>query len=133
MARTSSACKPETPNANRFVSVPAVGILALQGGEDVKSQTCSKCGHQSSTNRNSDGWFECNDCGYSVDGDYNASKNIGLKLLTLPEGKRPSGLGDGHLALKSGMLNGNGDYTAYDVSSSDRESTDKPTTSVVGR
>jgi len=31
------------------------------------------------------------------------------------------------------MLNGNGDYTAYDVSSSDRESTDKPTTSVVGR
>jgi IS605 OrfB family transposase len=97
------------------------------------SQTCSKCGHQSSTNRNSEGWFECNGCGYSVDGDYNASKNIGLKLLTLPSGKRPDGLGDGHLALKSGMLNGNGEYTAYDVSSSDRESTDKPTTSVVGR
>ncbi|WP_435196990.1 RNA-guided endonuclease InsQ/TnpB family protein, partial [Natronomonas sp. EA1] len=96
-------------------------------------QTCSRCGHQSSTNRNSDGWFECNDCGYSVDGDYNAAKNIGLKLLTVPEGKRPSGLGDGHLALKSGTLNGNGDYTACDTSSSDRESTDKPTTSVVGR
>ena len=27
-----------------------------------------------------DGWFECNECGYSVDGDYNAAKNIGLKL-----------------------------------------------------
>ncbi|KTG27123.1 transposase [Haloferax profundi] len=97
------------------------------------SQTCSKCGHQSSTNRDSDGWFECNDCGYSVDGDYNASKNIGLKLLTLPSGKRPDGLGDGHLALKSGMVNGNGDYTAYSNSEADRESTDKPTTSVVGR
>ncbi|WP_020221867.1 zinc ribbon domain-containing protein [Halarchaeum acidiphilum] len=98
------------------------------------SQTCSKCGHQSSTNRDSEtGWFECNECGYSVDGNYNAAKNIGLKLLTMPEGKRPSGLCDGHLALKSGMVNGNGDYTAYDVSSSDRESTDKPTTSVVGR
>ena len=98
------------------------------------SQTCSRCGHQSSTNRDSEtGWFECNECGYGVDGDYNAAKNIGLKLLTLPEGKRPSGLGDGHLALKSGTLNGNGDYTASSTSEVDRESTDKPATSVVGR
>jgi len=97
------------------------------------SQTCSKCGHQSNTNRNSDGWFECTDCGYSVDGDYNAAKNIGVKLLTLPSGKRPDGLGDGHLALKSGTLNGNGEYIAYSTSEVDRESTDKPTTSVGGR
>ena len=110
------------------------GICVEQIPPAFTSQTCSKCGHQSSTNRDSEtGWFECNDCGYSIDGDYNAAKNIGLKLLTLPEGKRPSGLGDGHLALKSGTLNGNGDYTAYDNSSSDRESTDKPTTSVMGR
>ncbi|QOS13425.1 transposase [Haloferax sp. Atlit-6N] len=109
------------------------GIRVEQIPPAFTSQTCSKCGHQSSTNRNSDGWFECNDCGYSVDGDYNASKNIGFKLLTLPSGKRPDGLGDGHLALKSGMVNGNGDYTAYSNSEVDRESTDKPTTSVVGR
>ncbi|WP_142861167.1 RNA-guided endonuclease InsQ/TnpB family protein [Salinigranum halophilum] len=109
------------------------GIRVEQIPPAFTSQTCSKCGHQSSTNRNSDGWFECNECGYSVDGDYNAAKNIGLKLLTSPEGKRPDGLGEDHLAFKSGILNGNGDYTAYDVSSSDRESTDKPTTSVVGR
>lgn len=110
------------------------GICVEQIPPAFTSQTCSKCGHQSSTNRDSEtGWFECNDCGYSIDGDYNAAKNIGLKLLTLPEGKRPSGLGDGHLALRSGTLNGNGDYTAYDNSSSDRESTDKPTTSVMGR
>ncbi|WP_255192423.1 RNA-guided endonuclease InsQ/TnpB family protein [Natronobeatus ordinarius] len=110
------------------------GIRVEQIPPAFTSQTCSKCGHQSSTNRDSEtGWFECNECGYSVDGDYNAAKNIGLKLLTLPEGKRPSGLGDGHLALKSGTLNGNGDYTAYSDSEADRESTDKPTTSVVGR
>jgi IS605 OrfB family transposase len=110
------------------------GIRVEQIPPAFTSQTCSWCGHQSSTNRDSEtGWFECNECGQEYDGDYNAAKNIGLKLLTVPEGKRPSGLGDGHLALKSGMLNGNGDYTAYDVSSADRESTDKPTTSVVGR
>ncbi|WP_049934474.1 RNA-guided endonuclease InsQ/TnpB family protein [Haloplanus natans] len=109
------------------------GICVEQIPPAFTSQTCSKCGHQSSTSRNSDRWFECTNCGYSVDGDYNASKNIGFKLLTLPEGRRPSGLGDGHLALKSGTLNGNGEYTAYDATSADRESTDKPTTSVVGR
>jgi IS605 OrfB family transposase len=109
------------------------GIRVKEIPPAFTSQTCSKCGHPSSTNRNSDGWFDCNECGYSVDGDYNAAKNIGLKLLTLPSGKRPDGLGDGHLALKSGTLNGNGDYTAYSTSEADRESTDKPTTSVVGR
>jgi IS605 OrfB family transposase len=110
------------------------GICVEQIPPAFTSQTCSKCGHQSRTNRDSEtGWFECNDCGYSIDGDYNAAKNIGFKLLPLPEGKRPSGLGDGHLALKSGTLKGNGDYTAYDNSSLDRESMDKPTTSVVGR
>jgi transposase len=56
------------------------------------SQTCSRCGHQSSTNRDSSTeWFECTECGQEYDGDYNAAKNIGLKLLTVPEGKRPSG------------------------------------------
>ena len=92
------------------------------------SQTCSRCGQQAASNRDREtGWFECTDCGYAVDGDYNAAKNIGLKLITLPEGKRPSGLGDGHLALKSGTLNGNGEYIASDDRSADRESTDKPT------
>ncbi|WP_154020035.1 RNA-guided endonuclease InsQ/TnpB family protein [Halococcus sediminicola] len=106
--------------------------------EDVNpaftSQTCSRCGHQSSTNRDSStGWFSCNECGTEYDGDYNAAKNIGMRLVTLPSGKRPDGLGNGQLALKSGTLNGSGDYTAHDDVSADQESTDKPTTSVVGR
>ncbi|WP_433633092.1 zinc ribbon domain-containing protein [Halomicrococcus sp. NG-SE-24] len=57
------------------------------------SQICSRCGHQSSTNQGPDGWFSCNECGYKLDGDYNAAKNISLKLLTVPEGKRRSELG----------------------------------------
>ncbi len=82
---------------------------------------------------NADGWFECNDCGYSIDGDYNMAKNIGSKLLTLSSGKRPDELGDGHLALKSGTLNGTGECTASSTSEADRESADKLTTSVVDR
>ena len=50
--------------------------------------------------------------GRNEDGDFNAAKNIGLKLLTLPEGKRSSGLGDGQLALKSGTLNLSDDYSS---------------------
>jgi IS605 OrfB family transposase len=103
------------------------GIRVEDVNPAFSSQTCSKCGHQSSTNRHPDGWFTCNECGYELDGDYNAAKNIGKRLLTVPEGKRPSGLGDGQLALKSGTLNGNGTYTPDDPSgSADRESTDKP-------
>ena len=104
------------------------GIRVEDVNPAFSSQTCSKCGHQSGTNRDGDtGWFECNECGYELDGDYNAAKNIGKRLLTVPEGKRPSGLGDGQLALKSGTVNGNGEYTPDDPSrSADRESTGKP-------
>jgi IS605 OrfB family transposase len=103
------------------------GIRVEDVNPAFSSQTCSKCGHQSSTNRDSDGWFECNECSYELDGDYNAAKNIGKRLITVPEGKRPSGLGDGQLALKSGTVNGTGDYTPDDPSgSADRESTGKP-------
>ncbi|WP_440008923.1 zinc ribbon domain-containing protein [Halomicrococcus sp. SG-WS-1] len=87
--------------------------------EDVNpassSQPCSKCGQQSSTNRGSDGWFEYNECRCEMDGDYNASKNIGKRPLASPEGERPLRLGDGHLGLKSGTLNLNGDYVRRSV------------------
>jgi hypothetical protein len=35
-------------------------------------------------------------------------------------------------ALASGVVNQNGEYTVYSVTESERESTDKPPTSVVG-
>lgn len=37
MARTASVCEPETPNAAAFGVALAVGILAIQGGEDVNT------------------------------------------------------------------------------------------------
>jgi len=75
-------------------------------------------------------------CGYEVDGDYNAAKNVGLRLVDSLLGDKSSpGLDNSHLALKSGMLSSNGEYVAYDsVSESSKgESALKPTASAVGR
>ncbi|WP_436907980.1 RNA-guided endonuclease InsQ/TnpB family protein [Halosimplex marinum] len=109
------------------------GIRVESVNPAFSSQTCSKCGHQSSTNRDTEtGWFACNDCGYEVDGDYNAAKNVGLRLLALPSGKRPDGLGNGQLALKSGTLNVSDVSNVHSSLEFERESTDKPTASAVG-
>ncbi len=110
------------------------GIRVKSVNPAFSSQTCSKCGHQSSTNRDTEtGWFACNECGYEVDGDYNAAKNVGLRLLALPPGKRPDGLGNGQLALKSGTLNVSDVSNVHSSLEFERESTDKPTASAVGR
>jgi putative transposase len=74
----------------------------------------------------------CDKCGYEVDGDYNASKNVGLRLLAVPSGKRPDGLGNGQLALKSGTLNVSDVSNVHSSLEFERESTDKSTPSGVG-
>lgn len=88
------------------------------------SQSCSRCGHQESSNRKSSGWFECQECGYEVDGDYNAAKNIGLRVVdSVPDDKCSSGLGNRcQLALKSGTLNVNRRYSSYGTLPSEQES-----------
>ncbi len=109
------------------------GIRVESVNPAFSSQTCSQCGHQSSTNRDPEtGWFACNECGYEVDGDYNASKNVGLRLLALPSGKRPDGLGTGQLALNSGTLTVSDTSSVHSGLEFERESTDKPTPSGVG-
>lgn len=45
------------------------------------SQTCSRCGHQARNNRRSQSLFLCRKCGYCLNADYNASKNIRDKHL----------------------------------------------------
>lgn len=45
------------------------------------SQTCSRCGYQHRHNRRSQSLFKCRQCGYSLNADYNASKNIREKYL----------------------------------------------------
>ena len=98
------------------------------------SQRCSKCGFTHETNRRSNLRFACQKCEYELNADYNASKNIARKLLKrLRSGqKSSSGGAPCQCALTSGTLNLNGGFTATVNSTTEGESTDKPTTSVVG-
>ncbi len=98
------------------------------------SQRCSSCGFTHETNRRSKHQFVCQKCEYELNADYHASKNIARKLLkTLHSGQTSSGGGAPcQCALPSGTLNLNGDYNASVHATVEGESTDKPTTSVVG-
>jgi len=78
---------------------------------EYTSQRCSECGHTTSGNRDGSE-FECVKCGKQLHSDYNAAKNIGSKFLR--NGPKSSmRKSHGQLALKSGTVNLNGDYTAY--------------------
>jgi len=98
------------------------------------SRRCSKCGFTHETNRRSKHQFVCQKCDYELNADYNASKNIARKLLKrLRSGqKSSSGGAPCQCALTSGTLNLNGEFIASVDSTAEGESTDKPTTSVVG-
>ncbi|PSQ14775.1 transposase [Halobacteriales archaeon QS_7_69_60] len=98
------------------------------------SQQCSKCGMTLDENRDGQ-HFECLDCSYTANADYNAAKNIARKLaLKLQRGqKSPAGGAFCQYALKSGVMTVNATDVASDAYvSAERESTDKPTTSAVG-
>lgn len=45
------------------------------------SQTCSRCGHQARNNRRSRGLFKCRECGFTLNADLNAARNIRAKYL----------------------------------------------------
>lgn len=62
-----------------------VGIDTVFVNAEYTSQRCSKCGHIKPANRNGLN-FVCKHCGYSLNADYNASKNIAVKVLS---GKSP--------------------------------------------
>lgn len=74
------------------------------------SQRCSKCGSTEAVNRVSQAHFCCQECGYEVNADYNAAKNIGFRLLRAEETSSHGGA-KSHLALKSGTVNVNGVYS----------------------
>jgi hypothetical protein len=58
--------------------------------------------------------FTCQKCGKELHSDYNAARNIAHKFI---QNRRKSGSGGAtyHLALKSGTVNGNGDYSPSTV------------------
>ena len=111
-----------------------LGIVVENVEPAYTSQQCSKCGCTLEENRD-DQHFECLDCGYTANADYNAAKNIARKLsLKLQQGqKSPAGGAFCQYALKSGILTVNATKVASDTFVSvERESTSKPTASAVG-
>ncbi|WP_238478764.1 zinc ribbon domain-containing protein [Natranaeroarchaeum sulfidigenes] len=96
------------------------------------SQRCSNCGFTHEDNRD-DKQFECVDCGYEVNADYNAvvrlcltgskreafatAKNIASRYCGyIHRGQKSrGGWATSQLALKSGTLNVNGDYTPAEL------------------
>jgi putative transposase len=57
------------------------GIQVVKVDPRHTSQTCSHCGHQARNNRRSQSLFLCRQCGYCLNADYNAAKNIRNKYL----------------------------------------------------
>ena len=75
------------------------------------SQRCSHCGFTHEDNRD-DKTFTCLDCGYEVNADYNAAKNIANRYCGyIHRGQKSrGGWATSQLALKSGTLNVNGQF-----------------------
>ena len=85
------------------------GIKVKQVDPRNTSKRCSKCGHIEKSNRHEEN-FKCKNCGYELHADYNASKNVGIRYLQQRQ-KSSAGTGHGQLALKSGTLKLNGEYS----------------------
>lgn len=87
------------------------GILVDTVNPQYTSQRCShsECGFTHEDNRDG-GEFECRKCGKELHADYNAARNIGWRLVQhwLKSG---AGRANCQVALKSGTLNANGEFT----------------------
>jgi IS605 OrfB family transposase len=110
------------------------GIEVEQVSPAYTSQRCSSCGFTHESNRRSKHQFVCQTCEYELNADYNASKNIARKLLKQLHSGQTSSSGGApcQYALTSGTVNLNGDFDASVTATAEGESTDKPTTQVVG-
>ena len=80
------------------------------------SQRCSQCGFTHEDNRE-DKQFVCQDCGYEINADYNGAKNIANRYCGyIHRGQKSrGGWASSQLALKSGTLNVNGEYTPAEL------------------
>jgi len=93
----------------------AKGVAVESVHPAYTSQRCShsECGFTHEDNRDGDE-FVCQKCGKELHADYNAARNIAHRYV---KNRRRSGPGraTNHLALKSGTLNGNGNYSPSTV------------------
>ena len=92
---------------------PEQGLSVEQVEPNHTSQRCSRtdCGFTHEGNRHGE-QFECQKCGYEVNADYNAAKNIGVRYARKRQHKLrsspKSGSGDAQVDVRvnGGMLNG---------------------------
>ncbi len=93
-----------------------VGIVVETIEPAYTSQQCSKCGCTLDENRDGQ-QFECLDCSYTANADYNAAKNVARKLaLKLQRGqKSPAGGAFCQYALKLGVMTVNATEVASDT------------------
>jgi IS605 OrfB family transposase len=54
----------------------AKGVCIIKVSAKYTSQTCSKCGYCARNNRKTRALFECKSCGFKLNADLNASRNI---------------------------------------------------------
>lgn len=66
------------------------GVTVALVNPAYTSQTCSSCGHTARNNRRSQAVFICRKCGYNLNADLNAARNIAAKYRTA-EGKSSGG------------------------------------------
>jgi IS605 OrfB family transposase len=90
-----------------FVSykAEAKGVLVVFIDPRHTSQTCSCCGHQHRSNRRSQSLFKCRSCGFILNADLNAARNIRAKHLGsfgTPLAARPPSTGPTSLKAQCG-------------------------------
>ncbi len=102
------------------------GVTVDTTNPEYTSQGCSRTDCDCVDEDNRDGkHFECLDCGYTVNSDYNAAKNIGFRYLSeeLSSPASPtcsSGQATSQLALVSGTLTPSGNFAEHDWVSTDK-------------
>jgi putative transposase len=91
----------------------AAGIETTQVSPENTTRRCTACGYTAKNNRSSQAEFSCQNCGYELHADYNAAKNVAWKHVQSGQ-KSPAGRANRQLALKSGTVNVNGEFTPTD-------------------
>jgi len=72
----------------QFVAYKAAarGIRVVYVDARYSSQGCSRCGHVARSNRRSQSWFACRQCGYQLNADLNAARNLARRATGAPGG-----------------------------------------------